>query len=130
MRSSLSLFRPHGNGQNVFGDCCLRRGRAWRVVFQAKDAEARCDKLLDLHKEFHKRLDKGSVRLSKIVDGLFENPATTVLHIKNQFGISHPTARADLKKLAAMGIIRELNKTEHISYFCPEIYRVTYEDLI
>lgn len=81
----------HGNWEGWI-EFCLEG-----VIFQAKDAEARCDKLLGLHKDFHRRLDKGSIRLSKIVDGLFENPATTVLHIKNQFAITHPTARADLR---------------------------------
>jgi len=28
------------------------------VVFQAKDAEKRCDRLLALHRDFHKRLKK------------------------------------------------------------------------
>lgn len=98
------------------------------VVDQATDAEKRCDKLLDLHRDFHKRLQKGSVRLSGIVDGLFESPAITVLHIKDKFAITYPTARSDLKKLEALGIVAELHGLERISYYCPQIYAVTYGD--
>ena len=114
----------HGNWEGWI-EFCLEG-----VVYQAKDAERRCDRLLALHKDFHRRLDKGTVRLSKIVESLFESPVVSVLHIKNNFGVTHPTARADLKKLAAMGIVRELERMEHITYYSPEIYRVTYEDLV
>jgi Fic family protein len=98
------------------------------VIHQATDAEKRCDRLLELHRDFHRRLKKGSVRLSRIVDGLFESPVVTVLGIKSRFGVTHPTARADLKKLHAMGILDELKGMERITYFCPQIYNVTFED--
>jgi len=45
---------------------------------------------------------------------------------------AHPTARADLKKLHVklhvMGIMDELKGMERITYFCPQIYNVTFED--
>lgn len=99
------------------------------VVEQARDAEKRCDKLLELHKEFHARLKSGSFRLAKIVDGLFESPVVSVLGIKDKFQITHPTARADLKKLTAMNILQEIPEMDRITYYSPEIYMVTYEDL-
>ncbi|MEI9967382.1 MAG: Fic family protein [Terracidiphilus sp.] len=114
----------HGNWEGWI-EFCLEG-----VVSQANDAEKRCDKLLSLHKEFHRRLEKGSLRLAKIVEDLFESPVISVLHIKRKFNVSHPTARADLKKLASMGILYELSDMERITYYCPEVYRVTYEDLI
>lgn len=99
------------------------------VVDQAIDAQKRCDKLLSLHKDFHNRLKKGTLRIAKILEGLFESPVVSVLHIKNKFGVSHATAKSDLKKLEAMGILSELLGKGNITYYCPEIYRVTYEDL-
>lgn len=98
------------------------------VIHQALDAERRCDRLLGLHRDFHKRLQKGSVRLSGIVDSLFENPVVSVLGIKNRFQVTHPTAHADLRKLQTMGIVTDLPGMEHITYYCPQIYQVTYED--
>lgn len=100
------------------------------VVLQARDAEKRCDRLLSLHRDFHKRIKgAGSVRLSGLVDSLFEMPVITVKNYKNEFGITYPTARSDLNKLAALGIIDPLDGTDLITYFCPAIYNVTYEDI-
>ncbi len=99
------------------------------VLSQATDTEKRCDKLLSLHRDFHKRLQKGSVRLSRIVDELFQSPVVSVLTVTKRFSVSHPTARTDLKKLHAMGIIDELGGMETITYYCPQIYAVTYENL-
>jgi Fic family protein len=100
------------------------------VVVQSTDAEKRCDKLLELHRDFHKRLKTGSVRLSGIVDVLFESPVVSVLNIKNKFSVTHPTARADLKKLEQMGIVQETEGAGRITYYCPQIYEVTYEDIV
>jgi Fic family protein len=98
------------------------------VISQAKDTEQRCDKLLELYRDFHSRLKGGSVRLSQLVDSLFKNPVITVTRYCKQFGVSYPTARSDLKKLHAAGIVEPL-QDEIITYYCPRIYAVTYEDV-
>lgn len=113
----------HGNWEKWI-EFCLQG-----VIDQANDAQKRCDKLLFLHKDFHNRLKKGTLRIAKILEGLFESPVVSVLNIKNKFGVSHATAKADLKKLEAMGILLEVTGMGNITYYCPEIYRVTYEDL-
>ena len=113
----------HGSWE-LWVEFCLRG-----VVFQSNDAEKRCDKLLALHRDFHGRLKTGSVRLSGIVDGLFQSPVVSVLNIKNKFSITHPTARADLNKLVQLGIVQELEGMGNITYYCPQIYNVTYEDI-
>jgi Fic family protein len=99
------------------------------VVAQAIDTEKRCDKLLELHRDFHRRLKRGSFRLSGVVDSLFESPVITVKNVKEKFSISYPTARADLKKLETLGIVQELDHpgASLITYFCPPIYAITYE---
>lgn len=99
------------------------------VIYQARDAEKRCDKLLALHRDFHARLKKGSVRLSGIVDGLFANPVIRVLDVKHNFGVTHPTAHADLKKLQTLGILKQLKSLGNIAYYCSEIYDITFDDL-
>jgi Fic family protein len=99
------------------------------VVSQSVDAEKRCDKLLALHKELHKRLKGGSVRLSKLVDNLFLSPVVSVNQYKRLFGVTYPTARADLKKLAAAEIVKPLEGMDQITYYSSEIYIITFEDI-
>jgi Fic family protein len=43
------------------------------------------------------------------------------------FGVTYPTARSDLKKLEALGIVQELDM-ERITYYSAPIYEITYED--
>jgi len=99
------------------------------VVIQSLDAQKRCDKLLALHKDFHGRLRVGSVRLSKAVDNLFSAPVVSVNQHKGLFKVTYPTARADLYKLEAAGIVRLLEHMDEITYYCPEIYAITFEDI-
>jgi Fic family protein len=99
------------------------------VVLQAFDAEKRCDKLLALHRDFHRRIKGGSVRLSKLVDDLFSRPVITVNQYKSHFGVTYPTARSDLRKLEAMGIVHPLQGMELITYYCSPIYTITYDDI-
>lgn len=98
------------------------------VVAQAKDTEKRCDKLLGLHRDFHSRLKSESSRLSRLIDDLFKSPIISVTNYSKQFGVSYPTARSDLKKLEALGIVQNLG-LEPITYYCPSIYGITYEDV-
>ncbi len=105
-------------------DFCLQG-----VIVQAVDAEKRCDRLLKLHRDFHARLKGGSVRLSKLVDGLFDSPVISVRQYKDLFEVTYPTARSDLKQLEARGIVEELGGQDLITYYCPDIYAITYEDI-
>ena len=99
------------------------------AISQALDTQKRCDKLLALYKDFHKRLKGGSVRLSGLVDSFFENPVTTVTTVKQNFNVSYATARSDLRKLEALGIVSPLEHSGQITYYCGQIYVVTYEDI-
>jgi Fic family protein len=99
------------------------------VIAQSIDAERRCDRLLALHKEFHSRLKGGSVRLSKLVNRLFTSPVIAVNQYKKSFGVTYPTARSDLKKLAALGIVQELDGLSQITYYSSPIYSITYGEI-
>jgi Fic family protein len=98
------------------------------VVAQSIDTEKRCERLLGLHRDFHGRLKAGSVRLSNLVDRLFKSPVIGVTQYSSEFSVSYPTARSDLRKLAELGIVKTLNSPV-ITYFCPAIYTVTFEDI-
>jgi len=99
------------------------------VVVQSADTEKRCDKLLKLHRDFHDRIKGGSIRLAKLVDDLFESPVIAVNRYRTTFGVTYPTARSDLKKLEGLGIVKELESMGRITYYCPQIYDVTYEEV-
>lgn len=99
------------------------------VVAQAQDTEKRCDKLLELHREFHERLKAGSVRLSRLVDSLFESPVITVNQYRSRVGVTYPTARSDLRKLEALGIVQEVQGGSIITYWSKPIFMVTFEDV-
>jgi Fic family protein len=99
------------------------------VIVQSIDTEKRCDNLLSLHRDFHGRLKGGSVRLSKLVDRLFSSAVITVNRYKQDFGVTYPTARSDLRRLESVGIIQPLNDMKTITYYCPQIYTITYEDI-
>lgn len=99
------------------------------VVSQSIDTEKRCDKLLALHRDFHDRLKGGSVRLARLVDSLFTSPVITVNQCKTMFAVTYPTARSDLRKLEALGIVQPLETMDLITYYCAPIYKITYEDV-
>jgi Fic family protein len=102
------------------------------VIEQAIDTERRCDKLLKLQEDFHKKVTKikgGSVRLSNFVDHLFYSPVVLVNSYRKRFGVTYPTARADLRKLEGAGIIQPLEYDGPLAYSCGQIYRVTFEDV-
>ena len=100
------------------------------VIAQAKDTEQRCEKLLTLHRDFASRLKGGSVRLSAIVERLFDNPVVTVVELKERFSVTYPTARSDLRKLEGLGILQPLDPSPQITYYCDPIFSITYEDTI
>ncbi len=100
------------------------------VVAQALDTEKRCDKLLALHREFHKRLKGGSIRLSSLVDIFFESPVVTVKAVKERFNVTYPTAHSDLKKLVTLGIVKPLEKTGLLTYYCKQIFDITFEGAV
>ena len=100
------------------------------VLEEANQTQRRCDQLLALHRAFHEKVNKlsGSIRLSSIIDDLFETPIVVVQRLSKKHDITYPTARADLKKLEAAGIVELIAGAPQISYFCPEILNITYAD--
>ena len=57
-----------------------------------------------------------------------EHRCDKLLALHREFGVTYPTARSDLKKLEALGIVKPLESTGVITYYCPQIYGITYED--
>jgi len=99
------------------------------VISQAKDTEKRCSQLVALHRDFHQRLKGGSIRLSAIVDGLFDNWVVTVMGVKNKMKVTYPTARTDLRKLESLGILSPVPNASQITYYCQQIFNITYAEM-
>jgi len=122
------MFRvsTHGDWQ-AWVEFCLQG-----VIEQTADTKRRCQRLLELNRQFHEKLKGigGSVRLSAIVDDLFESPVAIVTHVQRKHRVTYPTARSDLRKLESAGILHKLEDVGQISYYCSSIYDITFADII
>jgi cell filamentation protein, protein adenylyltransferase len=100
------------------------------VAEEADNTQRRCDQLLSLHRAFHEKVRKigGSIRLSSVIDGVFDTPIVVIRKLHKKYNITYPTARSDLKKLEDAGILKILEGAPQITYYCPEIFRITYAD--
>jgi Fic family protein len=120
------MFRISTNGDwKSWIEFCLKG-----VAETAADTQRRCDRLLSLYRSYREKLNEigGSVRLSAIVDDLFYSPVAIVTYVQRKHGVTYPTARSDLRKLEECGILKELSGVGQISYYCPPIISITYED--
>jgi Fic family protein len=98
-------------------------------IAQATDTEKRCDKLMNLYRDFHERIRNvrgGSVRLASLVDRLFMRPTVTVKGVKNDSRVTYPTAKSDLKKLESLGIVMPLEGMALATYYCAPIYDIIF----
>jgi Fic family protein len=100
------------------------------VVETAHDTQKRCEQLVALQQTFHNRLRKGpgSVRLTAIVDDLFKSPVILPSRLAQTHNVTYPTARSDLRRLQAAGIVRAMPHTPQITYICQKIIDITYAD--
>lgn len=105
---------------------CLRG-----VAQQAKETIDRCERLRALREDYLSRLQntRGTTRLPNIVEGLFDSPIVAIANLPERLGITYPTAKADIKKLANLGIVDELPDYYPKTYYAPEVYEIIYEGL-
>ncbi len=105
---------------------CLRG-----TIDQAKDAIRRLDKLVELKKEYSNRVAhvKGSIRLQKVIETLFEIPAVSIPHIAEMCNITYPTAKRDVELLIGEKILSESSLPYHPKLFLAnEIINIAYKD--
>jgi Fic family protein len=79
------------------------------VEEQAHDAIARAKRLQDLQREWRERLQQARMTglVLGIADALFDSVALAPNEVAERFGVSHQAAMAALRRLEAMGIVRE-----------------------
>lgn len=121
------LFRISTEGRwEEWIEFCLKG-----VTIQARDTLRRCEKLVELRSDYHERLRRisgGSVRLAAIVDDLFRTPVALPARVAKKHNVTYPTARADLAKLAKVGIVEELSSRARVSYYSKPIFDITFAD--
>jgi cell filamentation protein, protein adenylyltransferase len=97
------------------------------TIAQANDTISRCDRLLTLSKDFTKRIQaiKGKDRLRTIADWLFVTPMLQVPYVRRRLNITYASAKAELKKLVGLGILKELAGAGTLTYYAPDILKIT-----
>lgn len=105
---------------------CLRG-----VIAQANAAVERCDQLRQLRDDFTRRIADigGSERLHRIAASLFDSPYIRVASLVQTLGVTYPTAKADVDRLIAAGILEELPDQFPRVVYSPELFRCAYADL-
>lgn len=102
---------------------CLRG-----TLEQARDSIARCKKFRSLKKQYHEIAGTLTPRTYKIIEGLFKSPIVRVTDVAERFGVSYPTAKSDLDKLADANILSELTDSRPKAYFAREVMQAAYYD--
>jgi Fic family protein len=101
------------------------------VVAQCDDTIVRIDRLVALRTDYSERIYRsgGSARLHLILDSLFVSPVITVPQAKVLTDVTYPTAKTDLERLVALGILAEGPAETTPRFFsAPEIIAVAYGD--
>ena len=100
------------------------------TVEQSIDTVSRCGALLALQKEFTARLQrtKGSVRLQRIVDDLFQSPVVRVVDLQRSLAVTYPTAKADVDRLVAAKVLQELANEPLKTFYAPEVLDIAFKD--
>ena len=98
------------------------------TIVQAQDTYNRCRRLLEIRDRYHdaaRRLG-GNVRLTAIIDDLFVRPVVRIPDIAKIHDVTYPTAKADVDKLAAAGILVEMHDRRPKLFYAKDVFDATY----
>lgn len=119
-----NLFKVSSKGDwETWIDFCLTG-----TIRQANDAIVRCAALNKLKKEMLEKASLASPRMSKIIDSLFSVPMVRVGRLSKDMGITYPTAKSDIEKLIALGILQPVPNAKQKTYFSPQIFAIAYNE--
>jgi len=90
---------------------------------QANDAVERASALLALRDEYRGRMTvaRQSVLLLAMIDRLFQSPALTIAAAARDLGVTYASAKQNVEKLVAAGILEPLSDTRNKVYMAREI---------
>jgi len=119
------MFRVSAEGDwESWFEYCLRG-----TVAQANDSIIRCDLLGSLRKKYYDLLSGGgSNRDHATVTELFRRPLITVPQLMKIYGVTYPTAKADINRLVDLGILVKLPNTRPKTYYAHKIFHIVYSE--
>ena len=90
---------------------------------QAVDAVDRANTLLVLRDEYRSRMTaaRQSALLLAMIDRLFQSPAVTITSVARDLGVTYASAKQNVEKLAAAGILEPVTQTRNKVYMAREI---------
>lgn len=100
---------------------CLRG-----TVEVCADAIKRCDLLRGFREKYHAQADRTGRRIHRLIEMLFSNPIVRVSDIARKLGVTYPTAKTDIDRLAALNILRELPGVYPKAFVAKEIFDAAY----
>lgn len=107
--------------------------QSWLIFFlrgvseQARDAIQRAKQLQDLQHEWRVKLQQTRITglVFGIVDSLFEKPVISANQTAEKFNVTHQAAMKALRRLEAMGIVREItDKKRNRLYLATDILNI------
>lgn len=121
------LFQVSTRGDwNSWIALCLRA-----TIEESRNTLLRIDSLLELKREYEELLAKARspARLQQIVAHLLSAPVTTIPALALQFGITFPTAQADVRRLVKLKILREMQpRSKPMRFVAHQFFRVAYPE--
>lgn len=94
---------------------------------QSLDAVKRAERLLDLHQQYRNKMQsaRSSALLLRLIDELFAHPVTTVTVAAETLEVTPRSARQNIEKLIAAGILKEASGRQRYQIFiATEIVKV------
>lgn len=98
------------------------------ATIQARDSINRCQLLNNLKANYFDRVKDHSPRTHRIIEGLFREPMLNVTSMRTKFGVTYKTAKTDIEKLLASGVLKEVEGFYPKSFYAPEIVRIAYDE--
>lgn len=118
-----NLFKISTRGRwKTWIEFCLRG-----TVSQANDAIERCNRFRALRDEYHDRVQSHTPRTHMLIEGLFKEPIVTITRTAEKLGVTYHTAKRDIEKLVACGILSELKTTRPKAFYAKELFTIAYQ---
>jgi len=101
------------------------------IVLQAKDTIQRCDRLQRIKDDYMKKAREvgGDIRLTQIVEDIFQSPFIRVASLPAKLQITYPTAKKDIERLVEAGILSELENLSPKTYYAPDVFNIAYAEM-
>ena len=104
---------------------------AQAIRVEADNGVARVKRLVALHEEMRQQVRQAKVKgfARDVVDSLVANPVVTASNLRQEHGVSWPTAIAALKRLEDIGLVSEVTGGSYGRiYFAPKVLEVLEAD--